>query len=56
MNSIEVVTAVTTAVIFSQRMLQSMTDIIGGANSISRGDLDVSIDIEQGGEVGEFHW
>jgi len=49
-----VVVAVTTAIIFSQRMLQSMTSIIDAANSISRGDLDVPIDIEQGGEIGEL--
>jgi HAMP domain-containing protein len=31
-----------------------MTNIIDAANAISRGDLDVSIDIEQGGEIGEL--
>jgi len=49
-----VVGAGTTAIIFSQRMLQSMTKIIDAANAISRGDLDVAIDIEQGGEIGEL--
>ena len=49
-----VVVAITTAIIFSQRMLQSMTSIIDAADSISRGDLDVPIDIEQGGEIGEL--
>ncbi len=49
-----VVTAVTAAIIFSQKMLQSMTNIIDAANAISRGDLDVSIDIGQSGEIGEL--
>jgi CHASE3 domain sensor protein len=49
-----VVTAVTTAIIFSQRLLQSMTSIIDASNAISRGDLDVPINIEQGGEIGEL--
>ena len=48
------VTAVTTAIIFSQRMLQSMTSIVDASNAISRGDLDVPINIEQGGEIGEL--
>ncbi len=49
-----VVAAVTTAIIFSQRMLQSMTSIIDASDAISRGDLDVPINIEQGGEIGEL--
>ncbi len=51
---ISVVIAVTAAIIFSQKLLQSMTSIIDAANSISRGDLDVPIDVEQGGEIGEL--
>ncbi len=49
-----VIFAVTTAVIFSRRMLDSITGIVDAANAISRGDLDVPIDVEQGGEIGDL--
>lgn len=49
-----VVIAVTAAIIFSRRMLESITGIVDAANAISRGDLNVPIDIEQGGEIGEL--
>lgn len=37
-----------------QRVLNSVMGIISSANSISRGDLDVPIDVGQPGEVGEL--
>jgi len=37
-----------------QRIVTSITKIIDGANSISRGDLDVAIEVDQPGEVGEL--
>jgi len=49
-----VIAAATIAIIFSQRMLRSITGIVDAANAISRGDLDVPIDVEQGGEIGDL--
>lgn len=41
-------------VIGTQRIVASITRIIDAANSISRGDLDVPIDVDQPGEIGEL--
>jgi len=41
-------------VIGTQRIVASITKIIDAANSISRGDLDVPIDVDQPGEIGEL--
>ena len=38
----------------TNKMLNSIGDIVNAANSISRGDLDVPIDVMQGGEIGEM--
>ena len=38
----------------TQRMVRSINNIVDAANSISRGDLDVVIDVEQRGEIGEM--
>jgi nitrogen fixation/metabolism regulation signal transduction histidine kinase len=51
---IGVVAAVTGVMIFSRRLIQSITQIVDAANAISRGDLDVAINVEQGGEMGEL--
>ncbi|MCJ7716488.1 MAG: HAMP domain-containing protein [Anaerolineales bacterium] len=42
------------AMVFSGRVLSSVTNIINAANAISRGDLDVPIDVDQAGEMGEL--
>lgn len=45
----------TVLVVFgTQRMVRSINEIVAASNSISRGDLDVPIDINQGGEIGEM--
>ena len=41
-------------VIGTQRIVASITKIIDAANSISRGDLDVPIEVDQPGEIGEL--
>lgn len=41
-------------VIGTQRMVASITEIIDAANAISRGDLDVLIDVDRPGEIGEL--
>jgi len=51
---IVVVAAVFGVMILSRRVIQSITQIVDAANAISRGDLDVAIDVEQGGEMGEL--
>lgn len=51
---IVVVVIVVAVVIFSQRMIESIQAIVDAANDISRGDMDVHIDVEQGGEIGEL--
>ncbi|RLE05443.1 MAG: hypothetical protein DRJ13_02020 [Bacteroidetes bacterium] len=48
------VVVVLSALIFSTRLMNSMTSIIDATNAISRGDLDVPIDVTQGGEIGEM--
>ena len=42
------------AVFGTQRMVNAIDRIVDAANSISRGDLDVPIDVEQRGEIGEM--
>jgi HAMP domain-containing protein len=42
------------ALIFSTRLMNSMTSIIDATNAISRGDLDIPIEINQAGEIGEL--
>lgn len=42
------------ALIFSTRLINSMTSIIDATNAISRGDLDIPIEINQAGEIGEL--
>ncbi|MFN2144755.1 MAG: HAMP domain-containing protein [Anaerolineales bacterium] len=49
-----VVVLVIAVVIFSRRMLLAIQSIVDAANDISRGDMDVPIDVEQGGEIGEL--
>ncbi len=48
------VLVVVMALIFSTRLMNSMTSIIDATNAISRGDLDVPIEINQAGEIGEL--
>ncbi len=38
----------------TQRMVKSINKIVDATNSISRGDMDVMIDVDQGGEIGEL--
>lgn len=38
----------------TNKMLNSIQEIVNAANSISRGDLDVPIDVAQGGEIGDM--
>lgn len=49
-----VIFQVAAAVIFSQRMIRAIQEIVDAANDISRGDMDAPIDVEQGGEIGEL--
>lgn len=42
------------SMIISGRIMASVTNIIDAANAISRGDLDVPIDVNQAGEMGEL--
>jgi len=41
-------------VLGTQRIVNSITEIIDAANAISRGDLDVPIDVDRPGEIGEL--
>ncbi len=45
---------VLSAMVFSSRLMNSMTSIIDATNAISRGDLDIPIEINQSGEIGEL--
>ena len=49
-----VIIQVIAAIIVSRRIIDSMQRIVNAADSISRGDMDVMIDVEQGGEIGEL--
>jgi HAMP domain-containing protein len=51
---IMVVVIVGVVIVFSRRMIQAIQAIVDAANAISRGDMDVPIDVEQGGEIGEL--
>jgi HAMP domain-containing protein len=51
---VAMVAQVVAALIFSQRMVNSMAKIVEAADAISRGDLDVAIDVGPGGEIGEL--
>lgn len=42
------------AVIFSRMVTTSINKIVDAANAISRGDMDVPIDVDQGGEIGDL--
>jgi HAMP domain-containing protein len=42
------------AVYGTQRMVTSIDKIVDAANAISRGDLDIPIDVDQRGEIGEM--
>jgi HAMP domain-containing protein len=42
------------AVFGTQRMVKAVDEIVNAANSISRGDLDVPINVEQRGEIGDL--
>jgi HAMP domain-containing protein len=35
-------------------MITSIQAIVNAANAISRGDMDVEIDVNQGGEIGDL--
>lgn len=48
------VVVVVSALVFSTRLINSMTSIIDATNAISRGDLDKPIEINQLGEIGEL--
>ncbi len=49
-----VIVQVIAAIIVSRRIIISIQKIVNAADSISRGDMDVMIDVEQGGEIGEL--
>jgi HAMP domain-containing protein len=51
---IAVIVQVTAAIIFSRRMLDAINNIVSAANSISRGDMDAYIDVDQGGDIGDL--
>jgi nitrogen fixation/metabolism regulation signal transduction histidine kinase len=51
---IVVIVLVVVVLIFSRRMIRSIQDIVNAANAISRGDMNVPIDVEQGGDIGEL--
>jgi HAMP domain-containing protein len=42
------------AVFSTQRMVVSINKIVDAANAISRGDLDIPIDVQQKGEIGDM--
>ena len=42
------------AVFSTQRMVRSIGQIVDAANAISRGDLDIPIDVDQRGEIGDM--
>jgi CHASE3 domain sensor protein len=48
------IAVVVSAMVFSTRLMNSMTSIIDATNAISRGDLDVPIEVNQKGEIGEL--
>jgi len=48
------IVVVLSAMVFSTRLINSMTSIIDATNAISRGDLDIPIEINQSGEIGEL--
>ncbi len=49
-----VIVQVIAAIVVSRRIIDSMQKIVNAADSISRGDMDVVIDVEQGGEIGDL--
>lgn len=49
-----VIVQVVAATIVSRRIINAMQNIVNAADSISRGDMDVVIDVEQGGEIGDL--
>jgi HAMP domain-containing protein len=51
---ISVIVAVALAFIFSRRLIDAITSLVNASNAISRGDLDIPIDVDQGGEIGEL--
>jgi HAMP domain-containing protein len=51
---ISVVVIVVVVIVFSRRLIQAIQAIVDAANDISRGDMDVPIDVDQGGEIGEL--
>jgi len=48
------IVVVISALVFSSRLINSMTSIIDATNAISRGDLDIPIEINLSGEIGEL--
>lgn len=51
---VAVVIQVGAAVIFSRRMINAINEIVDAADSISRGDMDVPINTDQVGEIGDL--
>lgn len=51
---IVVVFQVGAAVIFSRMVITSINEIVDAANAISRGDMDVPINVDQAGEIGDL--
>jgi HAMP domain-containing protein len=49
-----VVIQVGAAVVFSRMMINAINEIVDAANSISRGDMDVAINVDQTGEIGDL--
>ncbi|HDD56026.1 MAG TPA: HAMP domain-containing protein [Chloroflexi bacterium] len=49
-----VIVLVVVVMIFSRQVIRSIQNIVDAANAISRGDMDVPIDVEQGGDIGEL--
>ena len=51
---IVVVFQVAAAVYFSRKLIGSINEIVDAANAISRGDMDVKINVDQVGEIGDL--
>ena len=51
---VAVVAQVGAAIVFSRSMINAINEIVDAANSISRGDMDVPINVDQAGEIGDL--
>ena len=49
-----VIILVVVVLFYSRKMIQAIQNIVDAANAISRGDMNMPIDVEQGGDIGEL--